>query len=87
MINLAGPETLSVRDIALEFGQLFDNTVTLRGKPAEDALLSCSARAVELFGTPRISATQLLPVIAAWIRQGGPRLGGPTKFQSRDGRF
>jgi nucleoside-diphosphate-sugar epimerase len=87
VINLAGPETLSVREIALEFGRLFEKPVTLQGEPAEDALLSCSARAVERFGPPRLSAMQLLPAIAAWIRQGGARLGRPTKFQSRDGRF
>jgi nucleoside-diphosphate-sugar epimerase len=87
VINLAGPETLSVREITLEFGRLFDKSVTFQGEPAEDALLSCSARSVELFGAPHISAIELLPNIAAWIRQGGARLGRPTKFQTRDGSF
>jgi nucleoside-diphosphate-sugar epimerase len=87
VINLAGPETLSVREVALEVSRLLEKPVTFRGEPAEDALLSCSARAVELFGPPRVSAMQLLPAIATWIRLGGARLGKPTKFQSRDGKF
>ncbi|MBI3861993.1 MAG: NAD(P)-dependent oxidoreductase [Planctomycetia bacterium] len=87
VLNLAGPETLSVRDVCLEFGRLFGKTPTFTGAPADDALLSNSSRATQLFGPPRVLAADLVPAIAEWIRRGGTRLGKPTKFQSRDGKF
>lgn len=87
VLNIAGPETLSVREVCQEFGRLFGKSPTFVGSPADDALLSNSQPAVELFGPPRVPAAELIPAIAAWIRRGGARLGKPTKFQSRDGKF
>jgi nucleoside-diphosphate-sugar epimerase len=87
LLNIAGPEILSVRDVSLELGRLLGKPATFQGAPAEDALLSNSQRAVELFGPPGHSVADLLPAIAAWIRHGGQQWGKPTKFQSRDGSF
>jgi nucleoside-diphosphate-sugar epimerase len=87
VLNIAGPETLSVRDVALEFATLLGKSVTFTGQPADDALLSCSARAARLFGTPRITASDLVRAVAAWLQRGGTRFGKPTMFQSRDGKF
>jgi nucleoside-diphosphate-sugar epimerase len=87
VLNIAGPETLSVQDVSSEFGRLLDRPVTFEDQPSDDALLSCSARAVGLFGPPRVPANDLIPAVASWIRLGGARLGKPTKFQSRDGKF
>jgi nucleoside-diphosphate-sugar epimerase len=39
-INLAGPDTLSVREVAEQFGRAFDKPVTFTGTEAADALLS-----------------------------------------------
>jgi hypothetical protein len=85
--NLAGPELLSVRRVAEEFGRLLGRPVTLRGTEAEDAFLSNGQKAHALFGYPRVSVGRLLTWIAEWLKHGGESLNRPTHFEVRDGKF
>lgn len=87
IINIAGPEKLRVRDVAWEFGRLLDRPVRFVGAEAPDAFLSDGRRGYELLGRPSVSAAQLTGWIADWHRRGGPTLGKPTHFQTRDGKF
>lgn len=87
VLNLAGPETLSVRRLAVELGRLLDKPVKLTGQEASDAFLSNAQKSHRLFGYPRVSVQQMLEWIADWTRREMPLLGKPTKFQVRDGRF
>jgi nucleoside-diphosphate-sugar epimerase len=87
VVNLAGPETLSVRRVAEEFGRIFGREVTFDGTEATDALLSNGQLGHQLFGYPRVTVRQMMVWIADWVRRGGPTLGKPTHFDSRDGRF
>jgi nucleoside-diphosphate-sugar epimerase len=87
VLNITGPETLSVRAVAERFGQLFQKPALIVGSEAPEALLNNSAQAFRLFGYPRITADQMIEWIAAWIARGGASLGKPTHFESRDGRF
>ncbi|MEX2141178.1 MAG: NAD-dependent epimerase/dehydratase family protein [Pirellulales bacterium] len=87
VLNLAGPELLSVRRVAEDFGRLLGKRVTLRGHEAADALLSNAQLAHHLFGYPRASARQMVEWIAEWVRRGGESLDKPTHFQVREGNF
>ena len=87
VVNLAGPELLSVRRVAEEFGQLLGRPVAFRGSEAADALLSNGQLGHRLFGYPRVSAGQMIRWIADWVRRGGANLGKPTHFEVRDGQF
>jgi nucleoside-diphosphate-sugar epimerase len=87
VVNLAGPETLSVRRVAEEFGRLLGKTVTFAGEEAADALLSNGQLGHQLYGYPRVGPRQMMTWIAEWVRGGGPTLDKPTHFESRDGRF
>jgi nucleoside-diphosphate-sugar epimerase len=87
VLNVAGPETLSVRRVAEEFGRLLGRPVCFQGSEAVDALLSNGQLGHRLFGYPRVAAGQLIRWIADWLRRGGPTLGKPTHFEVRDGRF
>ena len=88
ILNITGPETLSVRDIADEFGRQFgiepSFVSTVEGS---SALLSDTTRASGLFGKPTVSPMELIAWIANWIREGGALLNKPTHFQTRDGKF
>jgi len=86
-INSAGPEELSVRRVAGEFGRLMNKSVELTGSEAADALLSDGRLGYELLGRPAVAPAQMIRWIADWQLRGGPTLGKPTKFQVRDGRF
>ena len=87
VVNVAGPEKLSVREVAEEFGRLLGKPVRFAGGEAPDAFLSDGRRGYEMLGRPQVSAEQLIRSIADWQLRGGPLLGKPTHFQTRDGRF
>lgn len=87
VLNLAGPEMLSVRRVATEFGRLFGVTVTFRGEEADDAFLSNAQLSHRLFGYPRVPVQQMMHWVADWIQRDGPLLGKPTHFENRTGKY
>jgi nucleoside-diphosphate-sugar epimerase len=87
ILNLTGPDTLSVRFIAEEFGRRFDVQPTFISEEMPNALLSNAAKAHQIFGCPTVTPGQMIDWTAAWISSGGPRLNKPTHFQVRDGKF
>ena len=87
IINVAGPELLSVRRIAEQFGERWRKPAHFAGVESGDALLSNAQKAFQLFGRPRVDAEQLMTWIAAWVARGGETLAKPTHFEERAGRF
>jgi nucleoside-diphosphate-sugar epimerase len=87
VLNLTGPAVLSVRQIALRFGELFEHQVHFIGTEADTALLSNSARACTLLGPPPTSIETVLRWTAHWLKSGGRLLGKPTHFEVRDGKY
>lgn len=87
VLNLTGPEILSVRDTANRLGHLLGREVSFTGEEVGSALLSNASACHALFGYPDLSARALIEMQAAWLRGGGPVLGRPTKFERQDGRF
>jgi nucleoside-diphosphate-sugar epimerase len=87
ILNLTGPDTLSVRFIAEEFGRRFDVQPTFISEEMPNALLSNAAKAHQIFGCLTVTPAQMIDWTAAWISSGGPRLNKPTHFQVRDGKF
>jgi nucleoside-diphosphate-sugar epimerase len=87
VLNVTGPELLSVRRVAEEFGRLLERPVRFRGAESADALLSNARRAGRLFGRPRVDAGQMMRWIADWVRRGGATLDRPTHFEVRDGQY
>lgn len=87
VINIAGPETLRVRDLCAQLGTLLGKPPHFTGNEASDALLSNSQLSQRLFGLPRVSTDQLLRWTAQWLLHNGELLDKPTKFQVRDGSF
>ncbi|MGC8862914.1 MAG: NAD-dependent epimerase/dehydratase family protein [Armatimonadota bacterium] len=87
VINAAGPEIVSVRRVALEFGELMGREVVFTGAESPDAFLSNGQLGHRLFGYPRVPVQQMIRWVAKWIMRGGQTLGKPTHFETRDGRF
>lgn len=87
VLNVTGPETLAVRDIAARFCQLLGRQPVFEGQEAETALLNNAAHCHCLFGFPSVSAQTTIEWTAAWIRAGGAGWDKPTHFETRDGRF
>ncbi len=76
-----------VRDVAQEFGRLFDVRPIFVNKEAPTALLNNSGHAYELFGRPETPVKQVIKWIAGWLVEGKDILGKPTHFEVRDGKY
>ena len=88
VLNVAGPEVLSVRRVAGQLAKLMGKDhPAFEGGEAPDALLSNAQLSHRLFGYPRVSAQQMIQWIADWTKRGGATLNKPTHFETRDGKF
>lgn len=87
VVNVTGVERLSVRWLAVELGARLGREPVFADVEAPDALLSDASRMRALLGAPQVSITQMLDWTAEWIRAGGERLGKPTHFDVRDGKY
>jgi nucleoside-diphosphate-sugar epimerase len=87
ILNVTGPETLSVRWVAQRFGEHFGIEAIVEGAESPTALLSNAARCYRLFGYPSVSLEQMIEWLSHWIGMGAPTLSKPTHFEIRDGKF
>ena len=87
VLNVTGPETVSIRRTAERFGKIFGNQPIFVGSESTTALLSNAAASQRHFGYPSVSLDQLLSWIASWVAAGGDSLNKPTHFETRDGNF
>ena len=87
VLNITGPEILSVRDVAEEFGRRFGIEPIFTFEESDTAVLSNSAKAHELLGCPTVSARELMEWVADWVGGRKTLLNKPTHFATRDGKF
>jgi nucleoside-diphosphate-sugar epimerase len=87
VLNISGPETLSVRYLAEEFARRFKVQPLSTSDEMPSALLSNGAKAHQLFGYPSVTVSEMIDWTAAWISAGGSRSDKPTHFEIRDGKF
>jgi nucleoside-diphosphate-sugar epimerase len=87
VLNVAGPETLSVRYLAERIAEIADTKARFVGAEQPTALLSDSSRCLKLFGPPTVSLDWMLDQVVDWVSRGEKTLKKPTKFQVRDGNF
>lgn len=87
IVNVTGPETLSIRRIAEQFAQMFGKPPRFEGEEATQALLSNAQLSHNLFGYPTVPMQQIMQWTADWVQRGGSTLNKPTHFEVRDGKF
>jgi nucleoside-diphosphate-sugar epimerase len=87
VINVTGPETVSLRKLAQDIGERLDREPFFEGCEEETALLSNASKAHRLFGPPEVRYEALVDGVVEWVKRGGQTLGRPTHFQTRDGAF
>lgn len=86
-INITGPDTVGIRDLAGRFGKCFGRAPLFQGEEAETMWLSDASRSHRRFGQPSVKLDTMVEWIAAWLLQGGQTHGKPTGFEKRDGKF
>jgi len=87
VLNLTGPETLSIRSVAHRFGEIIGKAPRLEGREAPTALLNNAGLCRRLFGAPTVTVEEMIEWTAQWIMSEGATLNKPTHFESRDGKF
>ena len=87
VMNVSGPEMLSVRRVCQQFAERMNKPVQFIGEESSHALLNNGQASHRRFGYPRVTAEQMIDWIADWIQREGETLGKPTKFEVRDGQF
>lgn len=87
ILNVTGPETLSVKWIAERFGELLEKTPAFINESAGTALLNNASECHKLFGYPRTTIREAIEITAQWLQQGGELFNKETHFQERGGKF
>ncbi|MGE0605036.1 MAG: NAD-dependent epimerase/dehydratase family protein [Xanthobacteraceae bacterium] len=86
-INISGPETISIRWLAAEFGKLFGKEPKFTGKEASDGWLVNTTKARALLGEPSVPLSRMIVWTADWISRDQKSLGKETHYDTRDGTF
>lgn len=86
-INISGPETISIRWLAGEFGKIFGKEPQFTGKEAGDGWLVNTSKARKLLGEPTVPLERMIRWTADWISRGERSLGKETHYDTRDGSF
>lgn len=87
VVNVTGPERLSVREVADAMGTRMGRSPRFVNVEAPDALLSDTLRMHTDFAAPELPTRTLIEWVVDWVASGRPLLGKPTRFEQRDGRF
>jgi hypothetical protein len=87
VLNVTGPETLRVRDIAHSFGRAFGCEPRFTGAEGTTALLSDARDCFTAMGPPAVTAEALMAWTAEWVARGGAALAKPTAYEVTTGQF
>ena len=87
VLNLAGPETVSVEALAHRLSAVLGTEPVFEGEPMATALLSDATKCHRLYGYPEVTLGELIVATGNWIGHGGNIQDKPTKFERRDGKF
>jgi nucleoside-diphosphate-sugar epimerase len=87
VINVTGPEVVSVRRVCQALGRLLGREVTLTGQESPTAYLANAQLSHRLFGYPSVSLEHVIRWTAGWGSRGGEHHGKPPHFGARVGKF
>lgn len=87
LLNVTGPETISVRWLVEQFAARFGVEPRIVGEESGTALLNNAAASFGHFGYPSVALATMLDWVADWIERDMPTLDKPTHFQEREGKF
>lgn len=87
ILNVTGPETISIRWLAQEFGKIFNKTPVFVNQEQSTALLSNASHAHQIFGYPKVTLRKMMDLLSVWLTKGGEVVNKPTHFQERKGAY
>ncbi len=87
VLNLVGPELLSIRRVAELFGEIFNKPVHFDGTESSTCFLSNGQLCHQMFGYPHVPVRRIIEWTAEWITESRTTNNQPTCFQERNGNF
>lgn len=87
LLNVTGPETISVRSVAYQFGRIFEKEPKFVNEEKPTSLLNNASQSYKLFGYPSVSLNQIIEWTAEWVKRDQKTIDKPTHFQVRSGKF
>jgi len=86
-LNVSGPEILSVRWLAQEFGRRLGKEPLITSTESDRSWLTNTSRAARLFGYPQVPTGRMMDWVADWVSSGRRSFDKPTKFEVRSGSY
>lgn len=87
IVNITGPETLSVRWLGERLAEAMGKDVTFVSEESPTALLSNASKSHKMFGYPKTNIREMIEYIATWVNNDGEQIDKPTHFQEREGKY
>ena len=87
VLNVTGPETITIRSLAEQIGETLGKKPKFVSREAPSALLSDASYCLSTFGPPQTTLEQMVSMIAKWVAAGKKTLKKPTKYEIRNGKF
>ena len=86
-LNVTGPETISIRELAQTFGALLGRTPRIVGSESPTGWLNNASLMNAELGYPRVPLLAMIEWTADWLTRAMPTLDKPTHYEVRDGRY
>lgn len=87
LMNVTGPEFVSIRKAALRMAEKLGKQPIFEGTEGTDAYYNDAGKSFELFGYPSVSMNTLIDWQTEWLLDGGRTLNKPTHFEERKGSY
>lgn len=87
ILNVTGPDTVFVRQLAEQIGKELNTKPRFASMKAQTALLSNASLCLDMFGYPQTTLDEMVSLIVKWVASGKTVLNKPTKYDIRNGKF
>ena len=87
ILNITGPETISLRNVAEQFGRAFGKEPVFEGEENGLGYLSNATCANAALGNPLVPVGRIIDWTARWVAAGGESSGKATHFETQDGKY
>lgn len=86
-LNVGGPEQMSIRMAAHEFGRRFGKEPIFEGEETQTGYYNNTLAAQRLYGYPVVSLARMFDWVADWVARDMPSSNKPTHFEERSGQY
>jgi len=87
VLNVAGIETIPVRRLAAQIGDILGKEPEFVAGEGPSALLSDASHCLRALGSPQTTLDEMISMIVKWVASGKKTLDKPTKYDVTNGKF